>query len=455
MLGFRSNKLWKKVLSITYLVFWGIMFLASMLDGKFKNITTYDFIISKIQNLILLIILASPYIFLSNTNLRSKMPLFKANKKGKSFLGLIIVNIILFIVFGIVNSSHSKEYLADMANHDYQIIEQTEATCESKGTINYQCNYCGTTKADTIDALGHAMKETSKKEATCDKEGMLVDKCERCGKIEETVISALGHKMEEISRKQQTENTDGKIVKKCSLCGVEEVETIKRIERTEKTGDTNKNNKKDEADNKPSKMRIETKTDSTSNADEKSIYKITVNGVEYVDALYAFYSGVDLYMEDDGEMYKSFKIIEVKENLQQNDISCALGAKVSEYAYDGSGKIIDTYWKDADHMLNANRKLTGKPAYFVRRDQVKELKKVDIPTEEVKWLNLAGHIYPDVKIYIGSETAKRYLGKVGGINYKYQTFEIIYENGNREWKDRKEMISNNSLYVRADDPNLN
>jgi len=378
MLGFRSNKLWKKILSITYLVFWGIMFLASMLDGKFKNITTYDFIISKIQNLILLIILASPYIFLSNTKLRSKMPLFKVNKKGKSFLGLIIVNIILFFVFGIVNGSHSKEYLADMANHDYQIIEQTEATCETPGTINYQCNYCGTTKS----------------------------------------------------------------------------ETIKRIERTEKTGDTNKNNKKDEADNKPSKMRIETKANSTSNADEKSIYKITVNGVEYVDALYAFYSGVDLYMEGDGEMYKSFKIIEVKENLQQNDITCALGAKVSEYAYDGSGKIIDTYWKDADHMLNANRKLTGKPAYFVRRDQVKELKKVDIPTEEVKWLNLAGHIYPDVKIYIGSETTKRYLGKVGGINYKYQTFEIIYENGSREWKDRKEMISNNSLYVRADDPNL-
>jgi len=378
MLGFRSNKLWKKILSITYLVFWGIMFLASMLDGKFKNITTYDFIISKIQNLILLIILASPYIFLSNTKLRSKMPLFKVNKKGKSFLGLIIVNIILFIVFGIVNGSHSKEYLADMANHDYQIIEQTEATCETPGTINYQCNYCGTTKS----------------------------------------------------------------------------ETIKRIERTEKTGDTNKNNKKDEADNKPSKMRIETKANSTSNADEKSIYKITVNGVEYVDAFYAFYSGVDLYMEGDGKMYKSFKIIEVKENLQQNDITCALGAKVSEYAYDGSGKIIDTYWKDADHMLNANRKLTGKPAYFVRRDQVKELKKVDIPTEEVKWLNLAGHIYPDVKIYIGSETTKRYLGKVGGINYKYQTFEIIYENGSREWKDRKEMISNNSLYVRADDPNL-
>ena len=70
MLGFRSNKLWKKILSITYLVFWGIMFLASMLDGKFKNITTYDFIITKIQNLILLTILASPYIFLSKTKLR-------------------------------------------------------------------------------------------------------------------------------------------------------------------------------------------------------------------------------------------------------------------------------------------------------------------------------------------------------------------------------------------------
>lgn len=226
MLGFRSNKLWKKILSFTYLVFWGIMFLASMLDGKFKNITTYDFIISKIQNLILLIILASPYIFLSNTKLRSKMPLFKANKKGKSFLGLIIVNIILFIVFGIVNGSHSKEYLADMANHDYQIIEQTEATCETTGTINYQCNYCGTTKSETIEALGHDMKELSKTEATCEKEGLLAEKCERCGETKETTLQPLGHNMKVISETEAVCENGGSIIKSCEVCGKTEETTI-------------------------------------------------------------------------------------------------------------------------------------------------------------------------------------------------------------------------------------
>lgn len=225
MLGFRSNKLWKKILSITYLVFWGIIFLVVMLDGKFKNITMYDFIISKIQNLILLTVFVSPYIFLSNTKFRSKMPLFKANKKFKSFLGIIIVNIIFFIIFGVVNGFHSQEYLADMANHDYQIIEQTEATCETTGTINYQCNYCGTTKSDTIEALGHDMKELSKTEATCEKEGLLAEKCERCGETKETTLQPLGHNMKVISKTEAVCENGGSIIKSCEVCGKTE-ETV-------------------------------------------------------------------------------------------------------------------------------------------------------------------------------------------------------------------------------------
>lgn len=233
MLGFRSHKLWKKILSVTYLVFWGIIFLVSMLDGKFKNITTYDFIITKIQNLILLTILASPYIFLSKTKLRSKMPLFKTNKKFKSFLGLIIVNIILFIIFGVVNGFHSKEYLVDMANHNYQVVERIEASCENAGTIDYQCDYCGTTKTDTIDTLGHDLKEVSKTEAVCEKGGLIIKKCERCGKTEETVISESGHKMKEITKKQPTENDDGNIVWKCTVCNKEEVEILRRLGKAE------------------------------------------------------------------------------------------------------------------------------------------------------------------------------------------------------------------------------
>lgn len=229
MLGFRSNKLWKKILSITYLVFWGIIFLVVMLDGKFKNITMYDFIISKIQNLILLTIFVSPYIFLSNTKFRSKMPLFKANKKFKSFLGIIIVNIIFFIIFGVVNGFHSQEYLADMANHDYQIIKQTEATCEDTGTINYQCDYCGTTKTDIIDALGHDKKETSKKEPTCDVEGVLYEECNRCGKKSETPISALGHDLKEISKKEANCDNEGMLVEKCERCGETKETTLQPL----------------------------------------------------------------------------------------------------------------------------------------------------------------------------------------------------------------------------------
>ncbi len=220
MFGFRSGKLWKKILSITYLVILGIIFLSVMLDGKFKNITIYDFVINKIKNLILLTVFATPHIFLSNTKLRSKMPLFKANKKIKSFFGLIIVCVILIFVAGVVDEFHSQEYLEDMANHNYKIIAQVEATCTTNGKIDYLCDYCGLKKFDVLSALGHNMKEISKTEATCESEGKLSEKCEICDASKETVLKALGHNMKENSKTEATCEKEGKIVEKCERCNV-------------------------------------------------------------------------------------------------------------------------------------------------------------------------------------------------------------------------------------------
>lgn len=263
LLGFRSNTLWKKIISVCYLIGCVGMFCVLMFEGKYGKITTYDFMINKIQNVVMMIMWMSPYIFLSNTKLYQKLPLFKEGKWIKSILGLIIVNFILLVAFGMIENSHSKEYLADQKNHDYEIRNQTEQTCEQEGEITYLCNYCGNTHYESIPALGHDMQEVSKTEPTCDTEGiiserctrceyptqrtlpvlghemeevskvettciedgLLTEKCVRCDHSEETVLSALGHNMQEISKIEPTHEADGLLVKKCNNCDYTE-ETI-------------------------------------------------------------------------------------------------------------------------------------------------------------------------------------------------------------------------------------
>ena len=46
LFGFRSNKIWKKVMSIVYLIVWCLLFLVIMTEGKYPNLETKDFVIN-------------------------------------------------------------------------------------------------------------------------------------------------------------------------------------------------------------------------------------------------------------------------------------------------------------------------------------------------------------------------------------------------------------------------
>ncbi len=232
MLGFRSNKLWKKILSVAYLVIMSIVFIVGIetyTSHRYK-VTIYDHIINLIVDLLIFIIFLTPYIFLSNTKFRQKLPLFNKNKKRYSILGLVIVNIALCTISSVFDATlHSEEYLADMANHDYQITKQQEADCENNGFINRKCDYCGKVNNETILALGHSMKETSKTGASCEEKGILTEKCERCGYTADTELDVLGHSMKETRKKDATCENDGYVVKKCERCDYTEEETLKAL----------------------------------------------------------------------------------------------------------------------------------------------------------------------------------------------------------------------------------
>ena len=56
LLGFRSNKVWKKILSICYLAFWGIMLIGYLITGKEGQMSTFDFLLKKFANVFLILI---------------------------------------------------------------------------------------------------------------------------------------------------------------------------------------------------------------------------------------------------------------------------------------------------------------------------------------------------------------------------------------------------------------
>lgn len=241
LLGFRSNKLWKKIVSIVYLCFCLILFLYTITSARQGKITTYDFLVDKIFQFVLCISFLSPYVFLSNTKFRNKLPLFKKHTVGASIGGLSIVLFLLLISIGIINSLHSAEYQADMANHADVLISEIEATCTKNGEISYICEYCGRQKTDVISAKGHDFVEISRSDATCTTKGTIVSKCSVCDEETKREINELGHEMVEVSREEPTTENEGKIISKCQLCDYSVTEKIDKVKPN-----TNSDNSKEE-----------------------------------------------------------------------------------------------------------------------------------------------------------------------------------------------------------------
>ena len=188
ILGFRSGKVWKRAVSILYFCVCVIVLLAAIFTKRSGQITMYDFLIDKALYLVLFIWLLSPYVLLSNTAFRGKMPLFKQHTIGASLWGMVIVSVLMLFAFGAVYTFHSNEYKADMKNHAFIIVHEDVATCEKGGKIHRLCEYCGKESVENVSAFGHSMKEVLRKEATEFEDGEIVYQCQVCHREERTVI---------------------------------------------------------------------------------------------------------------------------------------------------------------------------------------------------------------------------------------------------------------------------
>lgn len=205
LLGFRTDKVWKKLISISYLAFCVLFAIFAVSMGRKGQITSYDYWIDKASYIILAFSLFCPYVFLSDTKFRDKLPLFKKHSAGASTLGLLIVFVILFILFGTVYSAHSAEYKEDMKSHAYTVVSSTDASCENDGEVKKLCEYCGKEITEIIPRTGHKMAEVSRKAATEKEEGQIVNECSVCGKQETVLTDKLT--AQNVTTKEATEAT--------------------------------------------------------------------------------------------------------------------------------------------------------------------------------------------------------------------------------------------------------
>lgn len=113
--------------------------------------------------------------------------------------------------------------------HAWKETVVKEPSCTTEGLKKYTCENCAEIKQDTISALGHDYSKdwTIDKEATCTKPGEKSHHCKKCDdRTDITVIDTLGHAWKEEIKKEPTCTEDGAKVYTCENCGETKQETL-------------------------------------------------------------------------------------------------------------------------------------------------------------------------------------------------------------------------------------
>lgn len=164
--GFRSQKIWKKIIAVFY-YFIGLLMVFSVLTDWTINISLKDTILVKVSNFFALLIYFSPFLVLSDfsKDIRSKIPLLKDNKKGKTFLFFVILIIVIpMISNSITDTLHSEEY-KEKVRIEQEEIEKAEQEAQQIKEEEEQKKSEEKTKKEKEEAEKKAQEEKEKKEA--------------------------------------------------------------------------------------------------------------------------------------------------------------------------------------------------------------------------------------------------------------------------------------------------
>lgn len=101
LLGFRTGKPWKSVVSVLYLAVLAIfLFFVAILD--FKTTEGVSDIGSKIMMFLVFATFGSPYIVLSDFKWRDKIPYFKNRTILSAFIEFVIIFVVIFLIIAAI-----------------------------------------------------------------------------------------------------------------------------------------------------------------------------------------------------------------------------------------------------------------------------------------------------------------------------------------------------------------
>ena len=112
-----------------------------------------------------------------------------AMKKPKKKCGIItLAGLGCVVIFSIIGTFTDP---ATYCEHEWELVEKTEATCTSDGIEINHCNLCGRDSKEKLTGLGHVMIDVRRVEPTYTEDGEHTRACDRCGYTEVIFLERL------------------------------------------------------------------------------------------------------------------------------------------------------------------------------------------------------------------------------------------------------------------------
>lgn len=110
LMGFRTDKLWVKILASCYYLFCITYFIVLIIKMPSFALNTYDLIIYKLSLAINGLAFLVPTIVISNFKYKQKLPILKNKKWWSDIFGFIITFVLMLCLSSIVSLFHSRDY---------------------------------------------------------------------------------------------------------------------------------------------------------------------------------------------------------------------------------------------------------------------------------------------------------------------------------------------------------
>lgn len=153
------------------------------------------------------------------TKILPKIDHTSTTAEGKGYITVGAVKCVSDGAEEVVCSTCGQTFTRPISAHEYEVVEEIEATCTEPTKVVSKCKNCGVTKTEVkvvdgvkAEALGHDFSTVIVKKPTCVANGLSTKVCNRCSYTEKETLDAIGHKKPDTVEYVAIEE-DGKVMK--------------------------------------------------------------------------------------------------------------------------------------------------------------------------------------------------------------------------------------------------